>query len=52
MYDVPIEEVIYIWKRVLLRVDRDGKLIYQIDKITENVPADAFSKGVRPSWIE
>jgi len=45
--------VIWEWKKVILRREVNGKVTFEIAKITENVPVTAFTnQSAVPSWIE
>ena len=45
--------VVWEWKNVILKRVLNGKVIHEATKITENVPASAFTnQTLIPSWIE
>ena len=46
-------EVIYKWKRILIRNEKNGKVTFQLAKITDNVPEEAFTGFIiAPYWIK
>ena len=52
-FGIPTDQnIVYKWKRIELLHKRKGKITWQLSKITENVPEEAFSFTKTPYWIE
>ena len=50
---IPLEKhVVWKWKRIKMRVEKNGVKTWQLSKITDNVPPEAFGKTMAPSWIK
>jgi len=50
---IPLEKhVVWKWKRIKMRVEKNGVKTWQLSKITDNVPSEAFGKTMAPSWIK
>jgi hypothetical protein len=43
---------LYYWKRVQMRWTRNDEVLFDVDAITENVPASALSPAVGVTWIK
>jgi len=52
-YSFDLSWIMYVWNRVVLRLEVDGENIYEATAVTTDVPAEAFTNHiVAPSWIK